>query len=572
MPLSVDSAFASDQESAPISRIVDNDERDLLLFDVSAPLSGVKNGVSSCREVILSRPEQTNQAAKVGSLTQTVDRNVRSAGKSMYLEALALFIHDRRSVLGLSQSEVAKRVGWTPERIANLEDAKCGLPTVLALSKLATALESSLFELLHAIGLHQESTVQSTVEAADRDRGMALLYALQRIMAVQATALKETLEEVSDIVADVVSADKLDAMMYQAETKSLVALGTSNTPMGRLQHQTGLSCLPLANGGREVEVFETGRSYASGEADDDPLMLPGMTEELGVRSFMAVPLEVTDVRKGVLVAASSRPDQFGAEDLPFFETVARWVALVAHRAELTEQLTAEAVQAARHVTAEELTTVLAHDLGNHLTPLKGHLEVIRRKAQRDGQGDYVPPLDHALAAVTRMGQLAGNLLDAARLEHGLFALSLAEVDVVSIVKDVGSRHESLGTPIRLRLPDQCVAVADSTRLGQAVENLITNAIQHSPADGSVKIEVRRESRQEGEWLVIEVEDQGPGIASEIAPAIFSRFSKGSGSNGLGLGLYLARGIAEAHGGSLTVESTVGQGSAFRLAIPASVSS
>jgi two-component system, OmpR family, sensor kinase len=346
-----------------------------------------------------------------------------------------------------------------------------------------------------------------------------------------------------------------------------VLLGTNDTPMGRHQRKIGMDSLPLANGGREVQVFQTGNPYWSAHAKDDPKMLLGMTEGLGVQSLIIVPLEVNGTRRGIVLAASSRQDHFFDDDLPFLKAVARWVGMVVHRAELAEQVTADAVQAARRGTAEDLTTVLAHDLGNHLTPLKGQIDLLQRKAQRDGQGSYLALIGQASAAVRRIGELIRDLLNAARLEHGLFALSIADADLVLLIQEVVQRHESEKTPIQLHLPDQLLGAVDAGQLCQALENLLSNALRHSPGGTAVEIALNQEPGVRGNWAVIDVRDEGPGIPADIVNTMFSRFSKGPGSQGLGLGLYLARGIAEAHGGTLMVESTVGTGTTFRLSLP-----
>jgi two-component system OmpR family sensor kinase len=490
-----------------------------------------------------------------------------AARKAQYQAALATFIRKRRLALHLTQARLAKRLGWTRERISNLESGNYGLPSILALSRLATAMESSLFEMLEAAGFDQRTVARARAEAHDNENALALLYTLQRILAIQATTLEETLDEASDMLAQVMSADTIDTLMYEPQKESLVLLGTNTSAMGRHQHKIGMDLLPLANGGREVQVFQTGRPYWSGHAKDDPAMLRGMTEGMGVQSLIIVPLEVDGVRRGIVLAASSRQSHFFDDDLPFLEAVARWVGMVAHRAELAEQVTAEAVRDARRVTAEELTTVLAHDLGNHLTPLKGHVDMLRRKAQQEGQSSYLAPANQALAAVGRIGRLIGDLLNAARLEHGLFALSRAEVDLVLLIKDVAQQYESAETRIHLQLPDALMAEADFSTFSQALENLVSNAIRHSSEVNVVTIGLSQETREHGTWAVVDVQDEGPGIPTEVLHTMFNRFSKGAGSQGLGLGLYLARGIAEAHGGTLTVESEVGAGSTFRLSVP-----
>ncbi len=120
--------------------------------------------------------------------------------------------------------------------------------------------------------------------------------------------------------------------------------------------------------------------------------------------------------------------------------------------------------------------------------------------------------------------------------------------------------------------------ADQARIGQALENLISNALRHSPKGAPVEVEVTSEMRTNGdstgsaerEWAIINVHDEGPGVPPELMPKLFSRFSPGPNSTGLGLGLYLARSIAEAHGGTLTVESSPGKGTTFCMAFPATI--
>lgn len=166
-----------------------------------------------------------------------------------------------------------------------------------------------------------------------------------------------------------------------------------------------------------------------------------------------------------------------------------------------------------------------------------------------------------------MQQLISDLLDASRLEGGLFGLSTAPVDLIELVREVAQRFEEEEHPISLRLPEVLTVSGDSSRLCQALENLLSNAVQHSPQGVPISISLGEETRADGEWAVLGIKDEGPGIPAQLLPTLFERFSKDNMSQGLGLGLYLARGIAHAHGGDLTVESEVGAGSTFCLALP-----
>ena len=176
---------------------------------------------------------------------------------------------------------------------------------------------------------------QGSNESGGRDR---LSSTLERLLALDAMELKVTLDQATQIAAEALSADKVDAFVYEAETESLVALGTSDTPMGHRQHAIGLHRLALANGGRAADVFRSGRNHLDGNVDIDPDELEGIKIGLGVRSAMLCPIEVAGERRGVLSAVSARSEDFSDDDVALFGAMARWLALVMHRAELVDQL------------------------------------------------------------------------------------------------------------------------------------------------------------------------------------------------------------------------------------------
>ncbi len=111
-----------------------------------------------------------------------------------------------------------------------------------------------------------------------------LLTVLEQLLALDATELRTTLTRASQLLVEVLGADKVDVLLYEAASDSLVALGTSDTPMGRREHQLGLDCLPLAEGGRTVEVYRTGRPYLIRRVEDATGELQKITDQLGVCS------------------------------------------------------------------------------------------------------------------------------------------------------------------------------------------------------------------------------------------------------------------------------------------------
>jgi signal transduction histidine kinase len=104
-------------------------------------------------------------------------------------------------------------------------------------------------------------------------------------------------------------------------------------------------------------------------------------------------------------------------------------------------------------------------------------------------------------------------------------------------------------------------------LRQALENLLSNAVKHSPRGGRVEISVRERPPEHPDVVAITVRDEGPGIAPELMPRLFQRFMASGPGGGIGLGLYMAREIALAHGGTLTAASEPGAGAAFTLTLP-----
>ena len=394
-----------------------------------------------------------------------------------------------------------------------------------------------------------------------------LFRALESLLALPAAELRPTLDKASQVISELLHADKVDVFLLEVPTQTLVAIGTSDTPMGRKQKALGLDRLPLANGGRTVQAYETERPFMTGRQHEDPEELPGIKHRLGVKSALMVPLPIGGETRGVLGVSSAEVDYFNKDDLRFLEAVARWVGTVAHRVELVQELTKLATRTARRAAAEELITVLAHDMANYLMPLRARIELIQRRATRDNAADYLRDADSAAVSLKALSRLISGLLDVSRLDQGLFTLRPQPVDVVSLAREVVSSMRSPNHDVQHHGPRELVIVADPDRLRQALENLVANAMKHSPPGLPVELDIQEQMRAEGRWVRISVNDQGPGIPPDMLDTLFERFARGPGSTGLGLGLYLARQIATAHGGTLEVTSKPGDGTCFVIALP-----
>lgn len=394
-----------------------------------------------------------------------------------------------------------------------------------------------------------------------------LLYVLGQLLSIQPTDVRSAMDQVCNLITEALGADKVDVFLYDPKIDSLVTAGASDTALAHQEQKMGLDRFPLSNGGRTVEVFQTGRSYATGHADQDSGVLLGVRAGLHVQSMLMARFSANGDRRGVLQALSLTHDRFSPDDVVFLDFVSNWIGMLTHQAEMSEKLSQDALEEARRVTAEEVVMVLAHDLGNYLTPLKARIDLLRRRAERGRQRENLRDANEAKGAIDRLQGLIEDMLDAARLGHDIFTISLQPVDLVALVQQTAEVIGTQNGDILLELPDELVLQADPSRIRQALENLLSNAIKHSPDLVPVHVHLRTELQENKEWAIISIRDEGPGIQPAVLPKLFTRFGAGNGSSGLGLGLYLAQGIVAAHGGKLSVGTAIGQGTTFWLALP-----
>jgi two-component system OmpR family sensor kinase len=397
-----------------------------------------------------------------------------------------------------------------------------------------------------------------------------LLLTLQHLLGLSAANVTETMQQVAQRVTQALGADKLDVFVYNPDSKSLIAVETSETPMGRQEKAIGLDRLPVDQGGRVAEVYRSGQPYWSGQVQQDAQELAGFREQLRVQSEMIVPFSIEPMRRGVLLVCSSRPDFFTEHDLRFLEAVSNWVGVVLHRAELSEQYTREQTEQARRLAAEEILTVMAHDLHNYLTPIKLRLDLLERRMSREGQETYAHELEIVNRGVRRLSRLVTDLLDAERLRQGLFSLHRQVIDLVEVVKEAVFIWSTSERSFQVQTPDRLLLTADRERLQQAIENLLANAVTHSELHTEVQVLVAQEQHVDGVWATVTISNQGEALSPEQLSSLFQPYVKGTRSPGLGVGLWLAQQIAQAHQGTLTAQTEGGTTVRFTLSLPVEI--
>lgn len=217
---------------------------------------------------------------------------------------------------------------------------------------------------------------------------------------------------------------------------------------------------------------------------------------------------------------------------------------------------------------EEVMSVVAHDLRNPLNGVAITTELMKRRILR-GQSVSAETTDNVLASLRRMNMLIGDLLDAARLDAGTLTVKSERVDPTPLVTELFESQklalQAAGLQLVLELEPSLPAIrAEPHRLLQVLENLISNAAKFTPAGGTVRIRAAS-----GDSVHFSVQDTGCGIASEHLPRLFDRYWQVNRADkrGAGLGLAISKGIVEAHGGKLWVESALGSGTTFHFTIP-----
>lgn len=252
------------------------------------------------------------------------------------------------------------------------------------------------------------------------------------------------------------------------------------------------------------------------------------------------------------------------------------LAHVAGRLELSRLQTKveEAVREADRRKDEFLAT-LSHELRNPLAPLRNSLYVLRKKAQADkGPASEDAIYQMMERQLTHLVRLVDDLMEVSRISRGVLELRKTRVDVETVVRNAveasGPLIEAAGHQLHLSLPSQPVWLdGDSVRLAQVLGNLLNNAARYTDRGGQIWLQARLEDRA----VIISVRDSGIGISPAVLPTLFQMFARGEhsaerGQDGLGIGLALARRLAEMHGGSLQARSEgPGKGSEFILRLP-----
>ena len=292
--------------------------------------------------------------------------------------------------------------------------------------------------------------------------------------------------------------------------------------------------------------------------------LPGM----GAKWFASIQTGQPFEAEYRLKDAAGRYRWFLGRALPVRDaqgTIARWIGSAT---DIEEQKQALQIR-------DDTLAIVSHDLRGPLAAIGLQSALIQRYAQNSKMSGDDKILQGAASIqrqVERMSLMISNLLDAGKIQAGLLVMDLQPLTVLHLIREalemVEAQLSEKNIEIKFKnLSDASAQVnADEGRLCQVLINLLGNAIKFSPKSGRITIETRLSS----EGVRISIIDQGPGISPELIAKLFDRYWQGEEKNshsGAGLGLFIAKGITEAHRGTIQVQSELGHGSTFSVTIP-----
>lgn len=327
-----------------------------------------------------------------------------------------------------------------------------------------------------------------------------------------------------------------------------------------------------ADGGWEARVDAAWQEIGKGAASpptlvvfDTPLLYPPPN----VRSDLAamrVPISLRGQVHGAITLAR-RGELFSQADLTLAGELAQRVAVALDNAQLYQQAT-DAIR-----LRDEFLSIASHELRTPLTSLLGYVQLIERRLSRSGA---LSDRDHRALRVMneqalRLNRMIAALLDVSRLQSGQFTLQMSQLSVAAIIDQVVG-EVALGLDkhtIHVAHDDSRLAVrGDELRIYQVLQNLLQNAVKYSPAGGEISIR----SAAVGGWAEIDISDHGIGIPAQDLPHLFDRFYRAANAernriSGIGLGLYVVHEIITLHGGTIDVNSRLGEGSSFLLRLP-----
>lgn len=300
------------------------------------------------------------------------------------------------------------------------------------------------------------------------------------------------------------------------------------------------------------------------------------TGTLPIVPWYFVPLRIGDKKFGVIgVARGTNTPSMDSESLALLDTLSEQAAAALERASLASEMVSAKTATETERIRNTMLASISHDFRTPLSSILGAATSLLSYGYKLDENAKADLLSQIKQETEDLDEMVRNLLAITRIDAGALELRRDWIDLREIADRIASVARRRRSPQRIDVAmpvDLPMIYADATLVEQAIGNIVANALVHTLRDTQIVIDAQAEPS----GVVVRVTDNGPGIAPDLMPVLFDRFAKGDGSGvrrdggeGVGLGLAIAKGIMEAHGGSIAVESPVQgrPGARFTLAFP-----
>jgi signal transduction histidine kinase len=367
--------------------------------------------------------------------------------------------------------------------------------------------------------------------------------------------LETLLQRIVDAAQELTGSQAASLLLYDPQTLHLYFEAVTNAANDGMER----TAVPAENS-IAGWVFTRGEPLVVDNTGNDPRFFRevDLLTDFHTQSVLGVPLTTKDKTLGVIEAVNKLSGSFGEEDVRLLQALASQAAVALENSRLFQQ---------NDVVAE-----IVHELRTPLTALTAAAHLLAKgdlpEEQRRHLGETIS------SEVTRLNEMTTDFLELTRLESGRTRLAREPIHLGGLIGECLEIIRPQAQAERIEIATEVDAslttvTGDRARLKQVLLNLLTNAIKYNTPDGSVKITAQRQPGR----VELSVTDSGRGIGPESLPHLFERFYRVPGPDGhisgTGLGLAIAKRIVESHGGQITVESNLGQGTSFIVSLPLS---
>jgi PAS domain S-box-containing protein len=407
-------------------------------------------------------------------------------------------------------------------------------------------------------------------EQTRAEDGLRLLAQSGRVLS-SSLELDDTLQAVAGLAVPELSEIVMVDLIHDGEVRR-VGAAHADERVSELFEQARRFPPRLGDGGPQARVMETGETLMIAEIQDawiDTLNRGAdhaeLVRRLAPRSLVVVPMRSRGEVLGTIsfVRTALRPP-FDDADRALAEELGLRAAVAVENARL--------YNAARGATRarDDMLSVVSHDLRNPIHTVFMSAAFLLELLPEEGRKTERTQVGIIRRAAERANRLIQDLLDITHIESGRLSLDKTRLHAAAIVYEVLEQGQMLAGQcgvelVRGALDRSAAILADRDRVVQALGNLVGNALKFTPAGGRVTVSVERDGKE----VCISVADTGPGIAPEQVPHLFDRYWQANRADrrGVGLGLSIVKGIAEAHGGTVQVRTALGEGTTFTLVLP-----